>query len=116
MMTSTLADYELALAFVLACCAKATVLLVCAWTIAIALRQRSSAAQRHHVWAAAILCSLALPFLSLLLPAWHSDTLGTATTLWGSAHAKAASSSSYPIPSIFVDAATACSAFNKLVL
>ena len=43
MMTSTLADYEQALAFLVACCAKATVLLAGAWLIVVALRQRSSA-------------------------------------------------------------------------
>ncbi len=112
---STLANYELALAFFLACCAKVTLLLACAWITAIALRQRSSAL-RHHVWAAAILASLALPFFALLLPAWHSTTLGSAAVLWSPSHANAAGSSSYAIPSTFVDAVAASSAFNKLVI
>jgi len=112
---STLANYELALTFFLACYAKVTLLLACAWITAIALRQRSSAL-RHHVWAAAILASLALPFFALLLPAWHSTTLGSAAVLWSPSHANAAGSNSYAIPSIFVDAVAASSAFNKLVI
>src|SRR5258708_11951619 len=112
---STLANYELALTFFLACCAKATILLACAWITVLALRQRSSAL-RHHVWAAAILASLALPFFALMLPAWHSTTLGSAAVLWSPSHANAAGSNSYAIPSIFVDAVAASSAFNKLVI
>ena len=60
---STLANSEPALTFLIACCAKATILLACAWITVITLRQRSSAL-RHHVWAAAILASLALPFFA----------------------------------------------------
>ncbi len=45
---STLANSEPALTFLIACCAKATILLACAWITVIALRQRSSAL-RHHV-------------------------------------------------------------------
>ena len=79
---NTFANPQLALAFLISCWAKATLLLAGAWLMVVALRQRSSAAQRHHVWAAAILASLALPFFSLLLPTWHSATLGSAATLW----------------------------------
>jgi len=112
---STLANSGPALTFLIACCAKAAILLACAWITAIALRQRSSAL-RHHVWAAAILASLALPFLALLLPAWHSATLGSAATLWSPVHENAASSSSYAIPSVLVDAVAASPAFNKLAI
>jgi len=112
---STLANSEPALTFLIACCAKATILLACAWITVIALRQRSSAL-RHHVWAAAILASLALPFVALLLPGWRSATLGSAATLWSPAHEDAASSSSYAIPSAFVDAVAASPAFNKLAI
>jgi TonB family protein len=112
---SALANSEPALTFLIACCAKATILLACAWITVIALRQRSSAL-RHHLWAAAILASLALPFLALLLPAWHSATLGGAATLWSPANENAASSSSYAIPSVLVDAVAASAAFNKLAI
>src|SRR5260370_17471428 len=100
---STLANSEPALTFLIACCAKATILLACAWITVIALRQRSSAL-RHHVWAAAILASLALPFVALLLPGWRSATLGSAPTLWSPAHEDPASSSPYPIPPPFLAA------------
>src|SRR5204863_10196955 len=96
---STLANSELALTFLIACCAKATILLACAWTTVIALRRRSSAL-RHHVWAAAILALLVLPFFALLLPAWHSSALGSAAALWGPARAPPASPHSHVIPPI----------------
>jgi TonB family protein len=112
---STLANSQPTLTFLIACCVKATILLACAWIAVIALR-RGSSALRHHVWAAAILASLALPFLVLLLPAWHSATLGSAAVLWNPAHETAASSRSYAIPSFFVDAVTASPAFNKLAI
>jgi TonB family protein len=73
-------DY--ALAFLIACAVKATVVLAFAWLFIFAL-QKFSAALRHHVWAAAILALLLLPMLILLLPAWHSAVLGNAAALWG---------------------------------
>jgi TonB family protein len=110
---SMLANSGLALAFLIACFAKATILLVCAWIIAMALR-RSSSALRHHVWAAAILASLALPFFTLLLPSWHSATLGSAAALWSPTRANATTSTSHAIPSIIVDAVAASPVFNRL--
>jgi TonB family protein len=110
---SMLANSGLALAFLIACFAKATILLVCAWIIAMALR-RSSSAMRHHVWAAAILASLALPFFTLLLPSWHSATLGSAAALWSPTRASATTSASHAIPSIIVDAVAASPVFNRL--
>src|SRR5208282_4193557 len=111
---NTLATSELGLAFLAVCCAKATVPMAIAWTIVIALRQRSSAAQRHQVWAVAILASLALPFFALLLPAWHSDTLGSAAALWSPGHASAASSISHTIPSSIISVTASFPLFNKL--
>ena len=114
MMTSTFANYELGLSFFFACCAKATILLACAWLSVIALRWRSSAAQRHYIWAAAILASLALPFFAMLLPAWHSATLGGASALWSPAHANSAGSTSLTIPSSIINVTAALPLFNKL--
>ena len=113
MMTSPLADYEQLLAFLVACCAKATVLISGAWLIVVALRQRSSAL-RHHVWTAAILASLALPFLAMLLPAWHSATLGSAATFWSPAHANAGSPISHTIPSSIINVTATPQFFNRL--
>src|SRR5437660_6640108 len=112
---TTLANSEPVITFLIACCAKSTVLLACAWITVIALR-RGSSALRHHVWAAAILASLALPFLALLLPAWHSATIGGAATLWSPVHENAPSSSSSAIPFVFVDAVAASPTFNKLAI
>jgi hypothetical protein len=78
-------NLQFALAFLIACFAKVTILLVCAWIIAKGLR-RSSSAMRHHVWAAAILRLLALPFFALLAPAWHS-THSARAALWSPAPA-----------------------------
>jgi TonB family protein len=113
MMTSALADYEQLLAFLVVCCAKATVLLAGAWLIVVALRQ-SSSALRHHVWTAAILASLALPFFAMLLPAWHSATLGSAATFWSPAHANAGSPISHTIPSSIVNVTASPQFFNRL--
>jgi TonB family protein len=113
---NALANSDLALAFLISCWAKATLLLAGAWLIVIALRQRCSAAERHHVWAAAIFASLALPFFSLLLPAWHSATLGSAATLWIAARANATSSGSQAIPSVIINVASHSPIFTKLAV
>jgi hypothetical protein len=68
------------------------------------------------VWAAAILASLALPFFSLLLPTWHSATLGSAATLWIPARANPARSGSQAIPSAIITAASDSAIFNKLAV
>jgi TonB family protein len=49
---------------------KASVVLVIAFCIARLLRNRA-AAQRHAVWAAAIIAAAILPILTLLLPSWQ---------------------------------------------
>jgi TonB family protein len=113
---STLMNSEPALAFLFACGIKATVLLAFAWVVAFALRKRTSASQRHHVWAAAILASLALPFFALLLPAWRSAALGSAAALWNPAHANAANSSAHTIPSTVIDVASGSPIFSKLAV
>jgi TonB family protein len=109
------ANADLALAFLVSCWAKATLLLACAWLMVFALHERSSAAQRHHLWATAILASLALPFFAMLLPTWRSATLGSAATLWIPARANTTSSGSEAIPSV-ITAASGSAIFNKLAV
>ncbi|HEU0368684.1 MAG TPA: M56 family metallopeptidase, partial [Candidatus Acidoferrum sp.] len=46
----------------------------------------------------------------------HSAKLGSAVALWSPARENAAGSSSYAIPSVFVDAVAASPTFNKLVI
>jgi len=111
---NTLANSALAFAFLCSCCAKVTFLLVCAWIMAIALRRRSSAAQRHHLWAAAILCSLALPIFTPLLPAWHSAAFGSAAGFRTPMHANATDSRSMAIPSTIIQVASTSSPFSKV--
>jgi TonB family protein len=72
-----------ALSVLLACSAKVTILLALAWVATYALRKRS-AALRHQLWAIAVLGSLALPLLTIFLPAWHSTTLAAAAQHWQS--------------------------------
>ena len=67
---SSFGRYEPLTAFVLAWMAKATVLLAVAWIVSFVLRHRS-AALRHRIWAIGIVGSLALPLVSLAIPAWH---------------------------------------------
>jgi TonB family protein len=113
---STLVNSEAAIAFLFGCGVKITILLTFAWIVAFALRKRSSAAERHHVWAAAILSSLALPFFALLLPAWRSVTLGSAAALWSPVPANAAGSISHTLPSTIIQVAADSPIFNKLAV
>ena len=77
---------ELALSFLIGCTVKATMVLALTAVAARAMRS-GSAAMRHHAWALGIACALALPLFTLLLPSWHSATLGSAARFWGAAHA-----------------------------
>jgi TonB family protein len=111
---SAIANFELALAFLTACFAKSTIFLACVWAIAIVLRRHSSAALRHNLWAAAILATLALPIFMLLLPAWHSSTLGSAVSLWSPARANASTTSSPSIPPTIINALVGPTLFNTI--
>jgi TonB family protein len=113
---STFANPEATLAFLFACGVKATIILAFAWMVALALRKRSSAAQRHHMWAAAILATLALPFFALLLPAWHSRAFGGAATIWSPERANAASSISHTLPSTIIQVVSDSPLFNNLAI
>jgi TonB family protein len=103
---------ELSFAFLVACCLKATVLLVFT-AIAVSASRWRSAAFRHRVWAMGILGSLILPLLSILLPAWHSQALGNVTGLWGSAHSISAGPGSQPVEPMIVDASVTSRLFGS---
>ncbi|MEM7049518.1 MAG: HEAT repeat domain-containing protein [Acidobacteriota bacterium] len=53
---------------------KATLLLLLAWVLSLALR-RASAAARHRLWTTALVAVLTLPLLSLVLPSWELPVL-----------------------------------------
>jgi beta-lactamase regulating signal transducer with metallopeptidase domain len=65
--------------FFVAVALKSLALLGLAWAVAVLMRQRS-AAVRHLVWSAAFAALLALPVLSLALPAFHVNMTGALQT------------------------------------
>jgi TonB family protein len=96
---------EAALGFLAACAAKATMLLTVAWLVTIALRNQS-AALRHRVWAAGILSSLALPVLTIVLPAWRAAALVAASGAW-STHTAGTMANFENLPGMIVNASAA---------
>ena len=96
---------EAALGSLAACAAKATILLTVAWMVTMALRNQS-AALRHRVWAAGILSSLALPILTMVLPAWRSSALVAATGVWSS-HKAGPMATFQNLPGMIVNASAA---------
>ena len=110
-----LADSEIGFAFIVVCCAKATLLLSGTWGIIAALR-RASSAVRHHVWAAAILGTLLLPLLAFLLPPWHSSVLGSAAALWSAPHQGDANLAAQTVPATIVYATSSSFALSTWAL
>ncbi len=96
---------EAALGSLAACATKATMLLTVAWMVTMALRNQS-AALRHRVWAAGILSSLALPILTMVLPAWPSSALVAATGVWSS-HQAGPMAAFERLPGMIVNASAA---------
>jgi TonB family protein len=105
---------ELALSFLIGCAVKTTFVLALTAAVARALRH-GSAATRHHAWALGIACSLALPIFTLLLPSWHSATLGNAARFWTAAHAAGGSATLPKLPSTVIDAAAASPLSGRLL-
>jgi TonB family protein len=105
---------ELALSFLVGCTVKATLVLMLTAVAARAMR-RGSAALRHQAWSLGIACALALPLFTLLLPSWHSATLGNAARLWSAAHAAPGSVNFQKLPSTVIDAAAASPFSGKLL-
>ncbi|HEX8881191.1 MAG TPA: M56 family metallopeptidase [Candidatus Acidoferrum sp.] len=97
---------QLAVWFLLSCTAKATLLLALAAGAAYLLRHHS-AARRHYVWALGMASSMALPLLMLLLPSWHSGTLGNFARFLGTADPAVKNTTFQRLPSMVIDAATA---------
>jgi beta-lactamase regulating signal transducer with metallopeptidase domain len=97
---------QLAVWFLLSCTVKTTLLLGLAATGAYFLRHHS-ATRRHYVWALGIASSIALPLLMLLLPAWHSATLGSAARLLVPGRAAMKNSTLQKLPSLAINAAAA---------
>ncbi len=106
---------ESVLTFLFAALLKLTVLLALAYAIAFALR-RNSAALRHHLWAAAILASLVLPFLIVFLPAWRSKTLGIAAAAITSSAATTSNAAVSTIPGSVVNASSASPIFTRFAV
>jgi TonB family protein len=96
---------EAVLGFLAACAAKATILLTVAWMVAIALQNRS-AALRHRVWAVGILSSLALPVMTMVLPAWRSAALVGASAA-SSTHTTGMMANLENLPAMIVNASAA---------
>ena len=105
---------ELALSFLIGCTVKATLVLALTAVAARAMRS-GSAAMRHHAWALGIACALALPLFTLLLPSWHSATLGSAARFWGAAHASGGNVPLPKLPSTVIDAAAASPFSGQLI-
>lgn len=96
---------QLALWFLLSCTAKTTLLLGLAASAAYLLRHHS-ATRRHYVWALGMASSMALPLLMLLLPSWHSATLGSVARFLGTGHAAVKNLTFQGLPSMVIDAGT----------
>jgi len=105
---------ELALSFLISCTVKATLVLTLTAVVARAMRS-GSAALRHHAWALGIACALGLPMFTLLLPSWHSATLGNAARFWSAAHAATGNVALPKLPSTVIDAAAASPLSGQLL-
>ncbi|HET9802683.1 MAG TPA: M56 family metallopeptidase [Candidatus Acidoferrum sp.] len=89
--------------FLIACSAKTTVILGMAWIVARISRGRP-AAFRHAIWAAALISVLALPVLSTVIPAWHSNALRDAVVVWAPGNGLRASGGADTVPAMVVNA------------
>jgi TonB family protein len=96
-------SFDSAAAFLIACTAKATIVLGAALLLTVVFRRRS-AAFRHSIWAAAILGTLALPLLTLIMPAWRSTTLGNAAAAFEPRHTTIMDGSAEMAPAMVVNA------------
>src|SRR5215831_6078846 len=105
---------ELTLSLLIGSAVKTTFVLTLAGIVARAMRN-GSAAMRHHTWALGIVCSMAIPILTLVLPSWHSATLSNAAKFWTTARAARGSVNLQKLPSTVIDAATASPFTGQLI-
>jgi TonB family protein len=105
-------SFDSAAAFLIACAAKATIILGTALLFASVFRRRS-AAFRHSIWAAAILGALALPLLALIIPSWHSATLGNAAAALEPRHTTIMHGSGEAAPAMVINAILASPVSGK---
>jgi TonB family protein len=96
----------------IACTVKATIVLGAALLFTGVFRRRS-AAFRHSIWAAAILGTLALPLLTLIMPAWRSAALGNAAAVFEPRHTTIMDGSGDAAPAMAVNAILASPAIGK---
>ena len=105
-------SFDSAAVFLIACTVKATVILGAALLFTGAFRRRS-AAFRHSIWAAAILGTLALPLLMLIMPTWHSTTLGNAAAAFEPRHPTIVDASGEAVPAMIINALLASPVSGK---
>lgn len=110
-----LAGADGAVTFLITCTVKITLILSIAFLVVAVLR-RNSSAMRHHVWAAAIIATLLLPFCIALLPAWHSTALANTTAALTSARSVAPATAVPVLPKIIVNALAGSSQFNAFAV
>lgn len=105
-------SFDSAATFLIACTVKATIVLGAALLFTSIFRRRS-AAFRHSIWAAAILGTLALPLLTLIMPTWHSTTLGNAAAAFEPRHTTILDGSGEASPAMVVNALLASPVSGK---
>ena len=105
-------SFDSAAAFLIACAVKATIVLGAALLLTAVFRGRS-AAFRHSIWAVAILGTLALPLLTLIMPAWRSTTLGNAAAAFEPRHTTIMDGSAEMAPAMVVNAILTSPAVGK---
>ena len=103
------------LSFLIACTVKISLILSVTF-LAVASLRRNSSAMRHHVWAAAVVAMLLLPFCIALLPAWHSTALANTAAAMTSARAVAPATTAPVLPTIIVNAVAGSSQFNAFAI
>ena len=91
--------------FLITCYTKVTVFFALTWVVSKGIR-RQSAAFRHQFWALAIVASLALPLLTVLLPAWRSPSLVGVAKIWQPSAVMATSHAMTSLPAMIVEAAS----------